>query len=769
MARKYPFGVRLVRALFVMLAAWIAVAAGGAVRPSTVKTPPRPASPYRLKKYPIWAVQMKWSPSGNSSLSINYNSKVATLAGAYKTTASVFPAAGRSVWHTHTWKLGNVSFTGRENAHADLRLACAAGIAVHQVTLSSAAPSVAGRVQKRVGGSSASIQFASGAVGNNRNIDHGLKQVAAGGNVGDSKYACGVVAGRGAEIIAKNIGVSYIYLRLARRGKFFQAHPRVVYATVTWAAMVAPAPWPQQTFARLKAQGIDYAELNIPWGQVEPGPNKYQFRTLDMTLAHAALAHVRIIPIFMYSVWPGNPARWVSRYDVGSSGAAAAVPTWWSRFNRRSYFNYVIKTIAHIKNSPAYGGAFLDFGWLDYMWGPPPSGKGVNGYAAQDVARFHRWLPAHYHSLAAFNTHYGTRFSSWGEVPAATPGQRLFSVYQHFRNWSVRETYGRLTAMVRRETSAPLYYYWGGGFSGAGIAFNLPDSFFQLAQRYHVTVCEDCADHTGLMLLFGSLAKAYKVPLFEEWTPRPRGLHAEIAQFMGHYGLGAPREVGMDFFLYHGGPEYKVGFPQYVKWLPILSNIQGTYPQQPVAVYVTYQGAFTKPGALGGMADHIAKIWRMLHIAFTVVTDREVKAGVVRLARFHAIFPLNGQRDAALAAYAARGGHVLSRAAQLAHYAPEYLTLKPANETIEAVPTVDAAKRTAWMTLCDWQFGRPYHGMATVHWRALGLPPGRYKLINATTGRPVTTQHVPGGLRAPLVINKGQLLLWQIRPEASGK
>ncbi len=522
---------------------WLAAltaAASAAIQPR-IKQPRRTAGQHAGNR-PVWAVQLNWLPSGGSGLGINYNSRVPTLAGAYKTTTAVFQGAGKAVWHTNTWKLTNVDFGGRENAGADLRLFCAAGIAVHRVTLSVQRPSSKQSQATHAGGATASIIFNSGPAGRPAaNADHHMKQVAAGGNIGDSKYVRGMVAGRSAEIIPRNIPLSYLYLRLDRHSKLFLMRPAVVYATVTWAVTVPPAPWPRKTFAALRGRGIDCAELNIPWGSVEPRPGKFNYQLLDETLANAARARVRIIPIFMFSVWPGNPAPWITRYDIGSSGGVSAVPAWWSRFNRHAYFTYVTTTIAHIKNNPAFGGAFLDFGWLDYMWGPPPGGKGVNGYAPQDVARFHRWLPAHYHSLAIFNRRYHVKYLAWNDVPAAAPGQALFSVYQHFRNWSVIETYSRLTQLVRRETAAPLYYYWGGGFSGAGIAFNLPDTFFQLARRYHVTVCEDCADHTGLMLLFGSLARAYQVPLFEEWTPRPKGLHAEISQFLGHYGFEAPR------------------------------------------------------------------------------------------------------------------------------------------------------------------------------------------------------------------------------------
>ncbi len=543
-------------------------------------------------------------------------------------------------------------------------------------------------------------------------------------------------------------------------------------AQLAWSPAGAPmfpavlAAWPESTFAQLAARGIHYAEINMEWSAVEPSPGQFTFQTLSLDLANAAQAHVRLIPIFWYAVWGGNPPPWINQYDIGSNGATSQVPTWWSSFNRHAYFTYVTQTIAHIKSSPGFGGAFLDYGWLDYMWGPGPgSGQSVNGYAPQDIARFHAWLPTRYHSLADFNRMYGTQYDSWQAVPAADPGQPLFSVYQHFRAWSVAETYGRLTALVRQQTSAPLYYYWGGGFGGAGTAFNLPDTFFQLARRYHVTVVLDDADHTGLALLFGSLARAYGVRLFEEWTPRASGLHAEIVEFLGHYGFGAPNEVGMDFFLYQGGREYTVGFPQYVRWIPVLSRIHGAYPLQPVAVYVSYTSAFDYPQALSGMSERLAGIWRALPLAFTVVTNQEVAAGVVRLQQFRAVLPLNGGSGPTITAYRRHGGRVLDHAWQLARYASPYVTLDPLSEGVEVVPTVDRAARTAWMTLTAWEsIWRYRHGVAIIRLAGLGLPPGRYHVVDAATGAPIPSYPSPAELRVPLNMTPGQMRVWEVLP-----
>ena len=533
-----------------------------------------------------------------------------------------------------------------------------------------------------------------------------------------------------------------------------------------WSVQLAWQNWPTSTYADLQRQGANHAELNLQWNQIEPRRSQFNFTVLDANLAAAAAAHIRLIPIFWQSVWTGNPPAWVSSHDLTSTGATAAIPAWWNRADRQAYFDYVTTTIAHIRSSPGFGGAFLDYGWLDAMWGQPPQGgAGINGYAAEDIARFHRWLPSEYGSLRRFNAPFGTHYASWAAVPAARPGQPLFSVYQAFRAWSVQETYGALTAAVRRVTAAPLYYYWGGDLANAGQFFNLPDTFFALARRYHVTVVLDDADHTGLAILFGSLARAYGVPLLQEWTPRPSGLTAEVAQWLGHVGFGAPREVGLDFFLFQGGQEYQTGYPVFSKWIGALNRMRGAYPQQPVAVYVSFGAAFERAAALAGISDRLAAVWQQAPTGLQVVTDREVASGVVRLAAFRAVLPLTGT-DAAVQAYAAHGGHLVQDAAGLLAAAPAYVTLAPAAGLVETVPTVDAAARRAWITVAEVNAQWAYDGAATVHYAGLGLPDGQYHLVEAETGQAVPAVAVAGGLEVPLHLASGEFHVWELLPGA---
>ena len=710
---------------------------------------------------PVWAAQLAWAPVWGA-LSIDYNSAnpAAPVDGAYQGTGPVFPVAG---WRAHTWRLTAASLAGRQNFGADLRLAGSPGVAVSEVVLSLRPP---GR-----GGPEAEIRLGAAAAtgGGTGNLDQGLRQVGAGGRQGDSFYHDAILEGRPAEVLDAVNGpasTSYIYLRLDSASPVLAAHPSVLYATVTYTTLHPATAWSERTFAKLAARGVRAAEINLEWGALEPEPGQFDFRFLDEDLANAARAGVKVIPIFWYSVWPGNPAPWITSFDQGSGGTRAQVPAWWDPANRQAYFTYVQRTVAHIKKAQAFGGTFLDYGWLDDMWGPAPGGSGVNGYAPTDIARFHQWLPTQYGSLAAFNGQHQTSYSSWSQVPAAKPGEPLFPVYQAFREWSVGETYARMSQIYRRETSAPLYYYFGGGMGGAGVAFNVPDTFFAVARRYHAVVMLDDADRTGLALLFHSLAQAYGVPLMEEWSPGPSGLRADSARFLGHVGLEGPRPAGMDFFLYDGGREYRVGYPQYTRWIPLLSRIRGDYPRQPVALYLSYADIRQDPQALAGMTGRIETIWRQNPQAFAVVTDREIAAGVARLAQYRAVYPLSGAGDANLQAYARHGGQVLTSWAELTGYAPAYATLAPDAPLVEVVPTVDAATRSAWITVAGVNPTWSYHGTITLHLAGLGLPAGPYHVVDAGDARDIPAQPVPGGLSLNVHIIPGSLALWHLVPGA---
>src|SRR5580693_943963 len=319
------------------------------------------------------------------------------------------------------------------------------------------------------------------------------------------------------------------------------------------------AAWSESYFADLRTDGFTTAELDMPWGTIEPSAGTFSFTIWDQELANAAAAGIQLIPIFWQSGWGGSPAPWITD---------------------------VVDTIQNSVAQPGgYGGAILDYGFLDAQWDLNGAGS---GYTADDVAEFRNvYLPDTYGTIATFNSDEHTSYTSFSQVPAEASGQSLFGVFQAFRAWSVQQTYGQLTADVRNVTaSTPLYYYYGGELANATNYANNPDTFFKLAKQYNVIVIADSANNTGMTLVMASLARAYGVKMAEEWTAPSSNsdLAAGAVQWLDSYGMTFPQAGGEDFFIHDGTEKDVVGFPIYTSWLPTLKTISGSYPQQPVAL-----------------------------------------------------------------------------------------------------------------------------------------------------------------------------------------
>jgi hypothetical protein len=526
-------------------------------------------------------------------------------------------------------------------------------------------------------------------------------------------------------------------------------------------------PWSTADFAAIKAKGIEDAEINMPWAQIEPSRGTFAFTELDQELADAAAAGVRLVPIFWQSGWQGSPATWETDYEVTDTGATGVSLAWWDQTEQNDYFAYVTATLKHIAHNPGYGGAFLDYGHTDAQW---LESNGNGGWAPADIAYFHtHWLPLTYGTVARFNTEYGTAYSSFDQVPAAVSGAPLAGVYQAFREWSVQDTYGRLTAAARRITSGPLYYYFGGHISNAPQLGNLPDVFFSLARRYDVTVVEDAANSAGLSLLFGSMGRAYHVKVAQEWTPTTDAAEpSEAALWMSNYAMTAPYGGGEDFFIHDGTDKDVIGFPLYTAWLPVLKSISGSYPQQPVAVYFDYSQAWgnASGGSLSGVENELTAIWDSYQAGFAVVTSTELADHADSLSHYRAVLPLNGT-DANLTAYQAGGGTLLTSASQLSQYAPAYAQLSSAH-ALQIVPTTAADHRSAQVTLGEVNAYFGYEGAVELNPAGLNLRQGTYHIVDALTGAaPSQTVLADGDICAPVTLTAAQLDQWNVLPGAA--
>jgi Beta-galactosidase len=527
-------------------------------------------------------------------------------------------------------------------------------------------------------------------------------------------------------------------------------------------------PWSEASLAALKADGLNSVEINMSWNAVEPSPGTFDFTELDQELANAAAAGMRIVPIFWQSGWSGSPASWVTGREVSSTGAQGVQPVWWDPVGQQQYFGYVTGTVAHIAHNRGYGGSILNYGFLDAQW---DINGGAGGWAPADISEFRQvYLPAAYGTIAAFNARYGTSYTSFDQVPAASPGQPLAEVYQAFRVWSMEDTYGRLTAAVRKVTSGPLYYYFGGHLANEPAYANNPDSFFKLARQYDVTVLLDSAQASGLALTFGSLARAYHVRLAQEWTAPGRNdqLAAAAVNWLSNYGIGFPQGGGEDFFIHDGTAKDVYGFPIYIGWLPTLQRLSGSYPRQLAAVYIDVSQGYgnASGGSLLNAENDLASLWERDQSGFAVVTSQEVANGAVRLSQYKAILPLNGV-DATLRSYQASGGVVLTQDSQLATYAPAYAQLS-SPYSLHTVPTVAADHRSASITLAEVSPYFGYDGTGTFSPAGLTLRAGTYHLVDAATGNAVPQRAEPDGdVCAPVTMAAATLAEWTMVPGAA--
>jgi hypothetical protein len=522
--------------------------------------------------------------------------------------------------------------------------------------------------------------------------------------------------------------------------------------------------WSESSFAALKARGLTTAEIDLPWNTVEPTQGTFSYTELDQEMANAAAAGIRLVPIFWYSGWGGSPASWVTSHEVSNTGAQSATPAWWDPTDEPAYLTYVTDTVKHLAGEAGYGGSVLDYGRLDAMWDSTVSGD-VDGWAPADVNEFHNvYLPQTYSSVSAFNTANKTTYTSFSQVPAADPGQPLASVYQLFRLWSVQQVYGQLAADVRAVSAGtPLYYYFGGHVGNFANYENVPEVMFALAKKYDVTVIQDCSESTGIDLLFAALGRAYGVDVATEWTAPSDStqLAAQSVQWIGNYGLMLPDGGGTDFFIHDGTQKDTVGFPIYTDWLPNIQSLSGSYPQQPVAVYLDDSLAYgnTSGGSLGAPENDIASAWDQYQGGFSVVTSEEVDTGVVKLSQYQAILPINGV-DANLTAYKDAGGSLLTSVSQLSQHAPAYAALANSG-IVQVVPVVSSAKTSAELTLADINSSTGYDNTITIDPTGLGLAAGSYHLVNAG-GTAIPQQAVSGGICAAADLTAASLTTWSV-------
>lgn len=480
-------------------------------------------------------------------------------------------------------------------------------------------------------------------------------------------------------------------------------------------------PWQLSDFQYLASLHLTGVEINLSWNAIEPAQGQFSLTTLESYVQDAAAAHLVLVPIFWESVWGGNNPSWLGApFEETNTGVFDQQPAMWSSIAYNAYSDYVTTTLKAVQGLAGYGGSYIDYGWLDAMWGPPPSGGGMPGYAAVDVAAFHRWLPTQYRNLGALNQALGTDYQAWDDVPAFQPGEAHFALYQKFRMGSYQDIMTRLLGQVRQVTSKPLYLYFGGDMDDVGVLGNVPDQVFSLAREFGAYVSLDDADNTALADLFGYLSQGYGVPLLNEWTPIP-GNAAEVALWQGHYTLEGSNRLGEDYFIYSGGTASGT-FAQYLSLHDQVDQVTGHLPDYRIGILVGYEQVIQGlqeervPGGDAGLADYIDNA----RPAAQVITDAAVLRHAVSLASFNVLIDWNGDLTtpglpaavkADLRAFTARGGKIISAPLDSdgtpipSEAVPAAFTVTPNSDQIETWIAIDGTR--AWITVANGEEDLP--------------------------------------------------------------
>ncbi len=427
-------------------------------------------------------------------------------------------------------------------------------------------------------------------------------------------------------------------------------------------------PWTEANFQKWASEGITGVEMNMDWQAMEPSQGVFNFSQVEQYAEEAHQAGLTFIPIFWESMWhPGNPPSWLDYTPEESSlgqidnwpitvyvgpgpAPSGLIPAMWSQRALSAYKQFVTAAFQALSPVPGFGGGYVDAGWLDAVYGPTPSGTGIEGYAAPDVTEYHLWLQQQYGTIANLNRQLGADYTAFDSVPAFTPGQTNFSVYQKFRAWSYETIMSQIYASIRTVSQKPIYMYFGGNMSTAGEFMNIPDIDFQLAQRFGGIINLDTAGHLGYAELFGYLSQAYRVPVIYEWTPTG-SISADVslmAQWMGHITQQGSYGDGADYFADLGSGHqfnfYAPTFPTYLAQKSVMEQVRGSQPNYAVGIMLGYDQVFNSnqdAGITGGLSL-LGNYLRSARPAANVFTDLSVLDGAVSLNQFHTIIDWNG-------------------------------------------------------------------------------------------------------------------------------
>ncbi|ABW01308.1 beta-galactosidase [Caldivirga maquilingensis] len=538
--------------------------------------------------------------------------------------------------------------------------------------------------------------------------------------------------------------------------------PPMVWSTQVPYLNPSGAPHDFKYFMDIKELGFNTIFLTVPWGAVEYGPNEYDFHVLDQYMNYTRALGIRVILVFFYSVpaatgdFNATPPWLINNgeLEVNSNGHPQSPPAlaWWNETDRQYYFGFIKTVVSRYVNYSNFLGVLVDYGWLDDDWGPGVNGL-PPGYAKSDIVMFQHWLMQVYHdNITLLNMEWGTDYRSFSQVnPPTLPFIGDWRYFQEFRVWSINETYSELFSMIRSiiGPNRLLLFYWGGSIDDI-YSLQMPELYFQLAERYNVTIVLDDADWTNFAVFFGNLARVYHVHLMMEWTPVPSS-SSYYGKYISHLILGYPWLIGGDYYVFIRSLDWFYPTVQLNTMATgIYELINGTYPSTKVALlYMTmFGGTYSDwrylvhetgliPTSLFNVNNEYA------YYPFNIITVNELAAGLVNLSNYRYIILMVPEK---LIPSSVRGiiNQWRSRGGVLIPFNSNWLSsglggalsgieepVITTNASVEAFPIIN--NDSVFLALNN--YGNPLNTLhVNVNLTALGLRNGTYAVINLNGG-----------------------------------
>jgi hypothetical protein len=552
------------------------------------------------------------------------------------------------------------------------------------------------------------------------------------------------------------------------------------------------APYGQSDFDSIAASGYNGVELVVPWN-LETSPGVYNFTQLDQYLQYAANDRLLVVLVFWFDGWTNGVSRWIPSWitsrEVFSDGSLASFPAWYNATAQGDYRAFLNATLAHADPFPAFGGAYMTYGFLDFPWGWSPIGgtsASVAGYSPDTVRAFQGWLLETYGSLPTYNAAHGTSYPSFSDIPAPPPATGLsWEDFQDFRLWSVNATFTLLSLDARAHTNRTLFYYYGGGIDDGLQAGTLPDIYFSVARQFNGVVNLDDAEDPALSLAFVSLADRYCVRFIEEYTPSA-DFGGTFNQSLANLVGGSPWLVGSDFFEYNPlSPDFQTALPWQGAFGRFFRPAAFATPRDSIAALYSYDLGLVRSDNTVGTSSLLYTQQMYLSLALTfdrpleLVTDLEILSGAVNLSSFSSVIDLGGvlgapglpsPLDRALSEFQNKGGRIVPET-NLSTFLegippPVTFDLSPAplagQLDLEANANVSAG--TLYLAVANYDACNVTEsGSLSVNLSGWGLPTSTpYEVGTLPQG--TVSQILPqkGGLLLPLVLGTFALQAWQI-------